>query len=163
MKKALVYSLISGLLCITSFAATTAGDAPKEPSKANTFTNKNGVAIDGYDVVAYFNYSEPRLGKAEYAVTLDNGVTYWFSSEETQSLFNQDPDRYLPQYGGFCAYAMAKNEKVEVDPTVWTIVDGKLYLNASKGVCKKWKKKQESCIKKADKNWCKRTMKGKCS
>lgn len=105
------------LFCLTSFADQHAKQDAKLSSCENTCTNEYKVANDGYDVVAYFKYNEPRRGKGEYAVKLHNGATYLFSSEETKALFEEKPKSYLPQYGGFCAYGMAQNEKVTVDPT----------------------------------------------
>ncbi|GAB4274952.1 MAG: hypothetical protein Tsb0018_06420 [Opitutales bacterium] len=84
----------------------------------------------------------PRKGSQAYSVQLPNNTIYLFSSKETRDLFQANPDKYFPQYGGFCAYAMVKTgEKVKVDPTVWAIVKGKLYLNYSKSIGKRWQKK----------------------
>ena len=110
---------------------------------------------------SYFEDEEPRHGKSEYAVKRKNGITYLFSSERTKALFEKDPKRYLPQYGGFSAYSMAKGEKVRGNPAVWSIVDGKLYLNASKKERNKWNKKRSKFIKEGDEKWEKKVKKYK--
>ncbi|HCR36592.1 MAG TPA: hypothetical protein DIU37_00410 [Opitutae bacterium] len=135
------------VLCLMLVHAVLAQD-PK------TFTNKDDIANDGYDIVAYFKYGDPRKGSQAYSVQLPNNTIYLFSSKETRDLFQANPDKYFPQYGGFCAYAMAKTgEKVKVDPTVWAIVKGKLYLNYSKSIGKRWQKKRSQYIKEANENW----------
>lgn len=93
----------------------------------NHIYSKKGVAIEGYDVVAYFN-GEAIKGDKSFSVTHQK-TTYYFSSEENQKKFLKSPTAYLPQYGGFCAYAIAKNgEQVSVNPKTFLIEDGKLYL-----------------------------------
>lgn len=117
--------------------------------------NKDGVAIDGYDPVSYFD-GEPLEGKKELAYTLD-GVTYWFTNEDNKSKFEKAPLKYIPQYGGWCAYAMGlKPEKVKVDPETYKIVDGKLYLFYNfylTNTLKSWNKDEARLKVNADKNW----------
>ena len=92
------------------------------------YTNDNNVAINGNDVVSYFTRAESVRGNNTHIATHD-GVNFWFASEEHKNLFIGNPDKYLPQYGGYCAFAMAKhNAKVSSDPSTFKIVDGKLYL-----------------------------------
>jgi hypothetical protein len=81
------------------------------------------------------------------------GTTWIFASAENRDRFQADPERYAPQYGGYCAYAVSKGHTASIDPKAWTIVDGKLYLNYSKGVKKKWEQDVPGNIVKADKNW----------
>lgn len=120
-----------------------------------TFSTDDG-AIRGYDPVAYF--TQGKAVKGSKSITLTHGTgTYHFASDENLDLFKQDPDRYAPQYGGFCAYAMSKGFDVSSDPNAWTIKDDKLYLNYSLGVRKTWLKKPTEYIEKADKNWAEKS------
>ena len=118
--------------------------------------NKAGVAIEGYDPVAYFKQAKAIEGKKELAATLD-GVTYLFSSARNAALFKADPAKYQPQYGGWCAYAMgATGEKVEIDPETFKIIDGKLYLYYNRffnNTLKSWNKDEANLKQKADANW----------
>jgi len=118
--------------------------------------NKAGVAIDGYDPVAYFTASKAIEGKKEWTVKTD-GVIYYFSNPQNAALFKADPAKYQPKYGGWCAYAMgASGEKVEIDPGTFKIVDGKLYLFYNKyfnNTLKSWNKDEASLKQKADVNW----------
>ena len=96
--------------------------------RKSQFNLNNGIAINGYDAVAYFKQGKAVKGEKELAV-FDQGVTYYFSSNENKDEFKKDPSRYEPQYGGWCAYAMGKDgSKVEVDPGTFKVIDGKLYL-----------------------------------
>ena len=113
---------------------------------------KNGVAIKGYDPVAYFTSNGPVKGNAEFSHTY-KGATWHFASAENREKFKSDPDKYAPQYGGYCAYAVSKGSTAKIEPDAWKIVDGKLYLNYSKGIQKKWEKDIPGYIKKADANW----------
>lgn len=119
--------------------------------KTPTFTDDAG-AVRGYDVVAYHTIGEPLAGDAAYS-TIYNDAEWHFSSEENLQLFRQDPSRYAPQYGGYCAYAMSKGWVVSTDPHAWQIEDGKLYLNYSLGVRNTWRKDIPGYIEKADGNW----------
>ena len=119
-------------------------------ARAATFTD-DGLAIRGYDPVAYFN-GAPARGLAEHELTLD-GATWRFASAENKAAFEADPARYTPQYGGYCAYAMAQGSLAPIDPEAWDIVDGKLYLNLSKRVQTLWSRDVPGNITKADANW----------
>ena len=118
--------------------------------------NKAGIAIEGYDPVAYFKQAKAIEGKQEFAATLD-GVTYLFSSAQNAAVFKADPAKYQPQYGGWCAYAMgATGEKVEIDPETFKIIDGKLYLYYNRffnNTLKSWNKDEANLKQKADANW----------
>lgn len=114
------------------------------------FSNK---AVSGYDAVAYFTKGKPVKGKKQFTYTY-KGANWLFSSQEHLDLFKQSPDKYAPQYGGFCAWAVgAKNARASADPEKWKIVDGKLYLNYDDGVQKKWLKDIPGFIAKGDTNW----------
>lgn len=108
--------------------------------------------MSGYDPVAYFTDGKPVRGSG-YHVTVVDGVTYAFASAEHQKMFEANPQKYLPTYGGYCAYGLGVGKKFIADPEVWSIVDGKLYLNLDKGIQQKWEKDIPGYIKKGDANW----------
>lgn len=112
----------------------------------------SGVAIKGYDPVAYFTESKPVKGSSAFTHRWMNS-TWWFSSAKNRDEFARMPDKYAPQYGGYCAYGVSQNHTVSIDPEAWTIVDGKLYLNYSKGVQGTWSKAVPQHIAEADRNW----------
>ena len=109
-------------------------------------------AIRGYDPVAYFKQGEPIKGTSEY-VYLWEGVNWYFGSQENLEAFKATPENYAPQFGGYCAYAVSRGYTAKVDPTAWKIVDGKLYLNYSHSIKRKWEAGQAEYIKKAEGNW----------
>jgi YHS domain-containing protein len=112
----------------------------------------HGVAVGGYDPVAYFTDHKPVPGKP-YITSSWKGATWRFTSTEHRDAFEANPEKYAPQYGGYCAYAVAKGGTAKGDPKAWSIVDGKLYLNLSPAVQKLWEKDIPGYIKAADKNW----------
>jgi YHS domain-containing protein len=114
--------------------------------------NKKGIAIKGYDPVAYFTKGDPVKGSAEYQHEWNSAIWY-FSSAEHRDMFIAEPEKYAPQYGGYCAYAVSQDETANIDPKSWKIVDGKLYLNLNKRIHRKWEKDIPGYIEKADKNW----------
>lgn len=118
-------------------------------------TGPDNVAIKGYDTVAYFTDGRPMKGKSEFAYTW-NDVEWHFASAAHRDLFAQDPERYAPQFGGFCAMGLTTDQKAAADPTAWTIVDGKLYLKFSQGARDRWRADEAANIKKAEANWAKR-------
>ncbi len=118
----------------------------------------DGVALNGYDVVAYFTEGKPVEGDAAYATTTD-GVEWRFASREHLELFTSNPERYLPQFGGWCAYGVSNNYKAPTNPDAWTIVHGKLYLNYNTRVRKNWLGDRDERIRTAEENWI--TLKSK--
>lgn len=117
----------------------------------------DGIAIDGYDVVAYFTEDKAVEGTKDYA-TQYYGLWYYFSSEKHLDLFKANPQKYLPEYGGWCAYAVAtKSQKMGVDPETFEIRDGKLYLFYNgffNNTLKDWKQENpKELVKKGDQNW----------
>ena len=117
---------------------------------------KKGFAANGYDVVAYFN-NQAIEGDKKFTMPFD-GVKYKFSSEKNLKIFKNSPKKFTPQYGGYCAYAVAiKSDKVSINPETFQIKDGKLYLfyNAwGTNTLDLWKKKNENALtEKADRNW----------
>lgn len=121
--------------------------------------NRAGVAIDGYDPVSYFEQG-PIKGKSEFSYNY-KGILYYFSSVENRNKFQSSPDKFEPEYGGWCAYAMGENgDKVEIDPKRYKIVNGKLNLfyNGFFGdTLKPWTEKEKDLIPKAKENWKKVT------
>jgi YHS domain-containing protein len=112
------------------------------------------VAIKGYDTVAYFKAGKALKGNESFAFPW-HGMTWYFSTKENRDLFAASPEKYAPQYDGYCAWAMTESRKAITDPEVWKIVDGKLYLNCSKEAYEKWSRDIPGNIKKADTNWLK--------
>lgn len=119
--------------------------------KSEIYNTKAG-AIRGYDPVAYFV-----SGKAEKGDTLltqsYKGADWYFASPQNLQTFKANPEKYIPQFGGYCAYAVSQNYTYAGDPLAFTVVDGKLYLNASPSVAKKWSANREEYIQNANTNW----------
>jgi YHS domain-containing protein len=111
-----------------------------------------GLAIRGYDPVAYFKEHKAIKGKQELAYVWKE-ATWLFSSEQNLNDFKKAPEQYAPQYGGYCAYGTSEGHKAPTDPEAWTIANGKLFLNYSKDVRNIWLKDQQACIQKANENW----------
>ena len=109
-------------------------------------------AIRGYDTVAYFTEAKAVKGSPEFTVDW-NGATWRFANAVNRDAFAEDPERYAPQYGGHCAYAMSTGKLVPTDPEAWHIVDGKLYLNYSKRVQRRWLQDVPGFVAKADAQW----------
>lgn len=128
------------------------------PLRKKQFNLNEGLAISGYDPVAYFTQNKAIKGSRENAVAYE-GVTYYFSSVANKDEFKKNPAKYEPEYGGWCSYAMgAKGEKVEVDPKTFKIVNGKLNLFYNKffnNTLTDWNKDEANLKKKADANWSK--------
>jgi YHS domain-containing protein len=124
---------------IKSTFATSALLASSLSFAANIEVNANGndLAIKGYDTVSYFTRGAPTKGSDEFTAAY-NGAIYQFSSAHNRDLFQSQPSKYAPQYGGFCAMGVALNKKLDTDPTAWHIRGDKLYLNLNKAVQKKW-------------------------
>lgn len=112
----------------------------------------DGVALKGYDAVAYFKDGQAVRGSDEFAYEWMSSKWY-FASEANRGLFASDPEKYAPQYGGYCAWAVGHEYTAPGDPTVWKIFEGKLYLNYNKDVQKMWEKDIPGLTKKGDENW----------
>ena len=134
-------------------AALAGGGAKAEtPHPVNTLGSADRLAIRGYDPVAYFRDGGPRLGKPEFSVR-HGGATWHFASAEHKALFEADPERYLPAYGGFCAYGTSRGYLVKIEPEAWSIVDGRLYLNYDLGVRETWVRDTAKYLARSEKNW----------
>jgi YHS domain-containing protein len=147
--------LIMGfLLMATAIFAGLAGSAVAG-SSASTVAAVNttdGLAVKGYDPVAYFIDGKPTKGADQYSLQW-KGVTYRFASAENLQRFRADPEKYLPQYGGYCAYAMSLDRIADIDPFRWAIVGGKLYLNNGYIAQDLWSLNKSGNIAAADRNW----------
>jgi YHS domain-containing protein len=119
---------------------------------AGDFFEKGGVALRGYDAVAYFKDNKPVQGAAEYKAEY-KGSTFLFSSAANRDAFAADPSKYAPQYGGWCAYGTAGGYKAATDPAAFSVIGGKLYLNYNQDVRKQWSRDTPGFIAKADRNW----------
>ena len=140
MKKFTVILSIALLTSISSFA-----------QKSATFI-QSGKAIRGYDPVAYFTEGNPVKGSDKLTYEWNNAKWY-FSSEKNLELFKAAPEKYAPQYGGYCAYGLSNGYKAPTDADSWTIENGKLYLNYNLDVRKEWNKDRQQRIEKAHQNW----------
>ncbi|NKF24033.1 YHS domain-containing (seleno)protein [Solimonas marina] len=136
------------LLAVLGFALA----GPARADDAINTTLFGHLAADGYDVVAYQTDDRAIKGKSEFRYAW-HGANWQFASAEHLATFKADPQRYAPQYGGYCAYAVAKGDKVGIDPEAYSVVDGKLYLNYSKDIRGKWLERRDAYIEQADHNW----------
>lgn len=130
-------------------AALTAGSGVQAAEEVNI---NDGYAVHGYDVVAYFTVGQATEGNDQFIAEYQ-GAQYRFASAENRDRFNEDPAKYAPQYGGFCAFGTSVGRKFDGDPNAWRIVDGKLYLNLNKKVQARWLQDPEGYIRGADHNW----------
>lgn len=112
----------------------------------------DGAAIRGYDAVAFFKESKPVLGDKKFAYTW-NTAEWLFANQENLDAFKASPEKYAPQFGGYCAYGTADGHKAPTEIDTWTVLNDKLYFNYNKKVQEYWKKDQTNLIKKAEKKW----------
>ncbi len=112
----------------------------------------NGKAIKGYDPVAFFTQMKPVMGK-DSLITQCNGANWYFADRMNLEAFKAAPEKYAPQYGGYCAYGCSQGHKAPTEVGTWTVVDGKLYFNYNQKVKEMWVKNQPALIKKADETW----------
>jgi YHS domain-containing protein len=131
------------------FALLFAGAALAQ--KAPIYADSSG-AIRGYDPVAYFTQGRPVQGSKEFTHRW-NGAVWRFASAQNRDRFAAAPQKYAPQYGGYCAYGVASGYAVKIDPAAWSVVDGRLYLNYDRSVQASWKSDIPGYIRKADANW----------
>jgi YHS domain-containing protein len=140
MKKIIITSVIVLAVCF-----------PVAAQQSPVFIH-SGKAIRGYDPVSYFIDGKPLPGKEELTYKWNN-ADWYFSDQQHLDSFKVNPEKYIPQYGGYCAYGMYEGHKAPTDPNAWTIVNGKLYFNYNLKVRELWKDKREEKIEAADKNW----------
>lgn len=123
--------------------------AAEDEIYTGTFSN---TAVSGYDPVTYFREGRAVKGTDDFVYTW-KGANWNFSSAENLAAFKANPENFAPQFGGYCAFAVAEGHTASADPEVWTIVDGKLYLNYNTEVRSRWKWDVPGNIAKGDKNW----------
>ena len=137
----ILISFLLVLLLLTGFSGLAVGKSPVDD-----------VAIKGYDTVAYFKAGKALKGNESFSFQWHD-MTWYFLTKENRDLFATSPEKYAPQYDGYCAWAMTEARKAQTDPEVWKIVNGKLYLNCSRTAYEKWSRDIPGNIKKADTNW----------
>ncbi|MEL7099806.1 MAG: YHS domain-containing (seleno)protein [Pseudomonadota bacterium] len=141
-------------LILSALAAAPAAAFLSLPARANTprVYAEDGIAIDGTDPVAYFTQGAPVPG--DPAITHDwAGATWRFATAANRDAFAADPEAYAPQYGGYCAWAVSEGYTASTIPDAWKIVDGKLYLNFSRRIQRRWERDIPGRIAAADSNW----------
>jgi YHS domain-containing protein len=134
-----------------SAALCGAAPAPAD-AQAQGFFAENGVAIRGTDPVACFTEGRPVRGSRAHAFDW-GGVRWHFASAANRDAFAANPEAYAPQFGGYCAWAVSENHTASIDPAAWRIVDGKLYLNYSRGVQRQWERDIPRHIARGEANW----------
>jgi YHS domain-containing protein len=148
MAKYVAIIVAAALGCAAAFQPAQ-GFAKAEPVYTATFSK---LAVSGYDPVAYFTAGRPVKGSAAYKIS-HKGAEYRFANAANLAKFKANPSAYAPQYGGYCAWAVSQGYTASGDPTVWKIVNGKLYLNYNRDVGSKWEKNIPGHIRSANVNW----------
>ncbi len=149
------------MIRLTALAALLAATLSTTALAGEQYLDKTGLAVSGYDVVSYFGLKQSKVGSAQPApepgrsdITAGyNGATFAFSTVANRDKFLANPEAFAPQYDGHCAYGVAQGGKVPGNPTLWRIVDGKLYLNITKNVVGFWEENIPGNINLAEGNW----------
>lgn len=145
IKRSILFSVLAALGLVFGINEVRAGS----PINKTMFS---GLALHGYDAVSYFDGTGPVEGSK--AISFEwGGATWRFATEEHKAAFVKNPEKYAPQYGGYCAWAAAQGKKADISPKNWAVVAGKLYLNYDAGIQKKWSASQAEFIKQADAAW----------
>jgi hypothetical protein len=139
-------------LCATFVAIGIAGALTLRGQGAGALNSRNGVAVHGYDVVAYFTQGRAVPGQKAFSHQW-NGTAWLFATGANRDAFAMAPNRYAPEFGGFCAYGVSRGYAVDVDPEAFAVVEGKLYLNYSKRVQRTWDQDRAGYIQKALAEW----------
>lgn len=140
--------VLVGILTVATTAVLTA----QSPAAVRHNADRNKVAAKGYDVVAYFSDQRASAGTPAFSHEWQ-GVIWRFATAGNRDRFAASPEKYAPQYGGFCAFAVSKGYTASIDPEAWSIVENKLYLNYSTGVRAEWLTERDANIAKGDRNW----------
>lgn len=141
-----------GALVLAAAATMVAAEPSTKPSKSLINVDESGLALQGYDPVAYFTHGKPVRGKADI-VSSYNGGRYQFASVEHKAMFEATPAKYEPQFGGYCGYAVANNDLAPIDPNAFTIINDRLVLQKAKWVLRLWNFSPQKNLKSADANW----------
>jgi len=148
MKSVIYNKVLTNILLVITLLFSIQAFA-KPPVYTSFFSS---VAVSGYDTVAYFTESKAIKGNAQYS-TEHKGVEWHFSSQANLKLFKNTPEKYTPQYGGYCAWAVAHNDTAKSDPQQWTIHNNKLYLNYNSEIQGQWLQNKTMLITNADRYW----------
>jgi hypothetical protein len=143
---------IRSVVSIAVVAVALLGLRAAPAGAAEPIYTKDSLALSGYDAVAYFTESKAVKGDPRFEHEW-HGVHWQFVSAAHRDAFAQSPEKYAPQYGGYCAYAVSRNTTAPTDPEAWKVVDGKLYLNYDTNVRILWEKELPEAIARADRNW----------
>ena len=158
MKKWLAIGFVVLIVAIGGFAISKKV-SPVSPVSWGWWGELNssfGLALKGYDPVAYFEAAQPKTGDSQFSYDW-SGVTWQFSTASNRDLFEQSPESYAPQFGGFCSFAVGKGVTADISPDAWHIDSGKLYLFADKNVRNEWVDKiYEGSLEASVENWSKR-------
>lgn len=150
IRPALIILAVFALAAASAFALALRPAAAAEPPVYTGIVK--GIAVGGYDPVAYFTDGKPVMGSKD--ITLDHeGATWRFASAANREAFKADPAKYAPQYGGYCAWAVSQGYTAKGDPNAWTVHGGKLYLNYDKSVQSTWAKDIPGNVTKGNANW----------
>ena len=141
---------LKGLLVAACLSIVSITSHASEDEIYTTFFSDSGAG--GYDVVAYFTENMPVEGSDDFTVEYKN-AEWNFSSQANLDKFNENPDMYVPQYGGYCAWAIANGDTASGDPLQWTVLNNRLYLNYDADIQAMWSADRENLIAKGDMNW----------
>lgn len=141
---------LGAISCVETQPAANAKETVSSKTLINT--DANGLALEGYDPVAYFTEKKPVKGQAGFTA-FHEGATYHFASAAHRDLFLKKPDRYAPAFGGYCGYAASIGKVRPVIPTLWSVVDGRLILQHSKGAVELWEKDIPGNKARAERYW----------
>ncbi|MBI3433631.1 MAG: YHS domain-containing protein [Proteobacteria bacterium] len=148
----LIVAAAAGGVALLALAPAERAFAYDEGSTSSVNVDAKGVAVRGYDPVAYFTAGAPTKGSDEFQAK-HQGATYHFASAANRDAFMKEPAKYAPAFGGFCAMGAVFGKKLDGDPSLWRIVDGKLYLNVGAPAAKRWREDIAGNITKANANW----------
>jgi len=144
-------SMLLGLIAVVAVGAYVYSNQIVElPADVNV--GETAVAIHGYDPVAYFTVGQPTPGVSEFTHTVD-GATFQFASADHLEMFIADPAKYTPAFGGFCSYGVTQQQKFDIDPSAWEIVDNVLYLQLDPGTREVWLEDRDANIASANTIW----------
>ena len=151
-RRTMLAGTAAGLLAAGAATSGWAFFHTPEESGAIFSGREDGVAIKGTDPVGYFTEGRAVRGSADHALEW-NGATWHFASAQNRALFEANPEKYAPKYGGYCAYAAANGQRAKIEPDAWSIVDGRLYLNYDRNIRSRWEADKASYIAAADREW----------
>jgi YHS domain-containing protein len=143
---------ITHIFVATLLLASAVAIAEEPTTRRYINVDRHGLALQGYDPVAYFTDHKPVEGDAHIKSTYQ-GATYQFATGQHKQMFDADPAKYEPQFGGFCAYAVSQNHTASIGPEFWSIIDGRLFLQHNDKAVSLWNQDVPGHVKDADKNW----------